>query len=88
GLLLPNGGLPWLDQIRAIAQPELGWDNKRWMEETAVYADLWHSHYHLPGRGGTGGPKPSLYKNSLFPPVSSTHLSPSNSHYLPDQKGR
>lgn len=48
GLLLPEGGLPWLDQIRAIVQPELGWDNKRWLEETADYAQRWHTYYALP----------------------------------------
>jgi glycerol-3-phosphate dehydrogenase len=48
GLLLPDGGLPWLDQIRAIVQPELGWDNKRWLEETADYAQRWHTYYALP----------------------------------------
>ncbi|MFZ0546768.1 MAG: glycerol-3-phosphate dehydrogenase/oxidase, partial [Candidatus Promineifilaceae bacterium] len=48
GLLLPNGGLPWLDQIRTIVQPELGWDNARWWQETAAYANRWHFHYHLP----------------------------------------
>jgi glycerol-3-phosphate dehydrogenase len=49
GLLLPVGGLPWLELIRAIVQPELGWDDERWAEETAVYANQWHSHYYLPG---------------------------------------
>jgi glycerol-3-phosphate dehydrogenase len=52
GLLLPHGGLPWLEQIRAIVQPELGWDDERWGEETAVYAEQWHSRYYLPGIKG------------------------------------
>ena len=30
GLLLPHGGLADMDAIRAIAQPELGWDDARW----------------------------------------------------------
>jgi glycerol-3-phosphate dehydrogenase len=47
GLLLPQGGLPWLDQIRAIVQPELGWDDERWQEEAAAYQSLWQRSYSL-----------------------------------------
>ncbi len=48
GLLLPNGGLDYLDRIRAIAQPELGWDDEQWEREAAAYADLWRRFYSLP----------------------------------------
>jgi glycerol-3-phosphate dehydrogenase len=48
GLLLPQGGLPWIDHIRAIVQPELGWDNKRWLEEAAGYTQRWQTYYALP----------------------------------------
>ncbi|MDW8326269.1 MAG: glycerol-3-phosphate dehydrogenase/oxidase [Anaerolineales bacterium] len=49
GLLLPEGGLPHLDRIRAIVQPELGWDDARWEQEAADYARLWQASYAPPG---------------------------------------
>ncbi|HSB90114.1 MAG TPA: glycerol-3-phosphate dehydrogenase/oxidase, partial [Anaerolineales bacterium] len=45
GLLAPDGGLPWLERVRAIAQPELGWDAARWNAEAAAYAQRWHEAY-------------------------------------------
>ncbi|MBU0512452.1 MAG: glycerol-3-phosphate dehydrogenase/oxidase [Chloroflexi bacterium] len=50
GLLLPQGGELLLPQIRAICQPELGWDDARWEAEQAAYLQLWREHYHLPAR--------------------------------------
>ncbi|MBI4730792.1 MAG: glycerol-3-phosphate dehydrogenase/oxidase [Chloroflexi bacterium] len=47
GLLLPNGGLDQMARIRALIQPELGWDDKRWEEEEKAYADLWNRAYRL-----------------------------------------
>lgn len=47
GLLLPEGGIPWLPQIRPIVQPELGWDDERWEREAADYAALWRRCYSL-----------------------------------------
>jgi glycerol-3-phosphate dehydrogenase len=47
GLLLPNGGLDCLDRVRAIVQPELGWDDARWDEEARHYSDLWKRCYAL-----------------------------------------
>jgi glycerol-3-phosphate dehydrogenase len=49
GLLLPQGGISCLDRIRAIAQPELGWDDYRWEQEAAQYRQLWQKCYRLPG---------------------------------------
>jgi glycerol-3-phosphate dehydrogenase len=49
GLLLPEGGLPWLEQLRPIVQPELGWDDARWQTEATAYGRLWRSCYSLPG---------------------------------------
>jgi glycerol-3-phosphate dehydrogenase len=49
GLLLPQGALPCMERIKAIAQPELGWGDEKWAKETAAYACRWHSHYYLPG---------------------------------------
>lgn len=50
GITLPEGGLPWMDRIREIVQPELGWDDSRWEEEAASYKELWQEHYYLPDR--------------------------------------
>jgi glycerol-3-phosphate dehydrogenase len=50
GLLLPNGGLDCLEPIRAIVQPELGWDDERWAHEAGDYARLWRQRYFLPER--------------------------------------
>lgn len=48
GLLLPEGGLQLMPQIRAIAQPELGWDDERWAHEAQAYSLLWKKCYYLP----------------------------------------
>ncbi len=37
GLFVKNGGQEHLPRIRAICQPELGWDNARWEQEERVY---------------------------------------------------
>lgn len=47
GLLTPNGGLDLLPRIRAIVQPELGWDDIRWEKETIEYVKLWNTSYSL-----------------------------------------
>jgi glycerol-3-phosphate dehydrogenase len=41
GLLLPEGGRRHLARIRAIAQPELGWDDAGWAREVEAYLALW-----------------------------------------------
>ncbi len=48
GHVLPRGGERILPRIRAICQPELGWDDARWAEEEAAYLDLWERCYGLP----------------------------------------
>ena len=50
GLLLKNGGQEQMARIRAICQPELGWDNGRWEQEERVFFALWGSCYSLPSR--------------------------------------
>lgn len=47
GIIAPQGGLPLLDRIRAIAQPELGWDDERWHVEAMNYARLWKESYSI-----------------------------------------
>lgn len=50
GLLLPHGGADQLPRIRAICQPELGWDDARWEAEEAAYRALIAAAYGLPDR--------------------------------------
>jgi glycerol-3-phosphate dehydrogenase len=45
GILLPNGGLDLLARIRAVVQPELGWDDTRWDVELAAYKAIWQAAY-------------------------------------------
>ena len=47
GLIAPQGGLPLMDRIRAIAQPELGWDDERWHVEAMNYSRLWKESYSI-----------------------------------------
>ena len=48
GLLLPNGGMDEMTKIRAIAQPELGWDDTRWEAEEKAYRATWNAAYSVP----------------------------------------
>jgi glycerol-3-phosphate dehydrogenase len=48
GILLPHGGAEFLPRIRAICQPELGWDNGRWEQEQAAYLALIDCCYSIP----------------------------------------
>jgi glycerol-3-phosphate dehydrogenase len=48
GIIAPQGGIPWLEKIREIAQPELGWDDLRWEQEAEAYIQLWQQSYSLP----------------------------------------
>jgi glycerol-3-phosphate dehydrogenase len=50
GHLLPEGARAQLPRIRDIVQPELKWDDARWVEEERAYLDLWHDAYNLPDR--------------------------------------
>jgi len=45
GLLLPQGGLGLIDEIRAVTQPELGWDDAKWAAEVASYTTTWKKAY-------------------------------------------
>ena len=45
GIIAPQGGLPLMDRIRSIAQPELGWEDARWQAEATSYASLWRRCY-------------------------------------------
>ena len=47
GLLAPNGGIDLLPRIRALVQPELGWEDARWEKEASEYVELWNTSYRL-----------------------------------------
>ncbi len=48
GLLLKNGGAAQMSRIRAICQPELGWDDAQWEQEEAAYLERCRQQYGLP----------------------------------------
>jgi glycerol-3-phosphate dehydrogenase len=48
GLLTPQGGKAHLKRIRALCQPALPWDNKRWKAEIATYLERWNHSHALP----------------------------------------
>ncbi|WP_141104163.1 glycerol-3-phosphate dehydrogenase C-terminal domain-containing protein, partial [Noviherbaspirillum denitrificans] len=48
GLLLREGGAAHLERIRAICQPELGWNDVRWHAEQQDYLAHWQRHHGLP----------------------------------------
>jgi glycerol-3-phosphate dehydrogenase len=55
GLLLPEGGEDHLERVRAICAEALGWDERRWKEETKRYLDLWRRHYGPPPEAEPSG---------------------------------
>jgi glycerol-3-phosphate dehydrogenase len=48
GLQLPRGGAGLLERVRAICQPELGWDDERWTAEEQGYRQTWARAYAPP----------------------------------------
>jgi glycerol-3-phosphate dehydrogenase len=46
GLLLPDGGIHYLDRIQSIVQEELGWNNSRWAAEVQRYLEIWTKYYN------------------------------------------
>jgi glycerol-3-phosphate dehydrogenase len=49
GLLLPQGAMPIIEEIRSVVQPELGWDDAHWEAEVAAYTETWKRGYSVPG---------------------------------------
>jgi glycerol-3-phosphate dehydrogenase len=47
GLLLPQGGLTYINRIRSIVQPELGWSDEHWAQEVNAYTSLWNRCYSV-----------------------------------------
>ena len=51
GMLLPDGGRHLLPRIRRIVQAELGWNDRRWLEEEVSYRKIWTNYYSpYPGK--------------------------------------
>lgn len=50
GLLLSDGGISMLHQIREIVQSELSWNDERWLLETNKYVDIWEHCYSSPAK--------------------------------------
>ena len=42
---LPNGGMAEMEKIRQIVQPELGWNDERWLQEAERYRKIWKDFY-------------------------------------------
>jgi glycerol-3-phosphate dehydrogenase len=49
GILLPEGGMGFLDLIRSICREELGWNDERWRQELYSYRSLWRRCHGIPG---------------------------------------
>tara|TARA_B100000315_G_C14595477_1_gene598840 strand:- start:5668 stop:7269 length:1602 start_codon:yes stop_codon:yes gene_type:complete len=49
GLLLPKGGEKFMQQIRAIVQPEMEWNDSQWDSERSSYMQLWKKYYSPAG---------------------------------------
>ena len=48
GLLLPEGGMGEMENIRKVCQSGLGWDDARWQSEVDAYRALWQRSYSPP----------------------------------------
>ncbi|MBN58887.1 glycerol-3-phosphate dehydrogenase/oxidase [Thalassolituus sp. UBA3500] len=48
GLLLKNGGLDLLPELKERLQPMLGWSDEHWAAEVERYRRLWMQYYSLP----------------------------------------
>jgi glycerol-3-phosphate dehydrogenase len=48
GLLMPEGGMGYIEKIRKLVQSPLGWDDTRWQTEVQRYQDIWQKYYYLP----------------------------------------
>jgi len=51
GIQLPKGGLDQMTRIRALCQPELGWDDARWEAQERRYLAEWGKQYGVPPAG-------------------------------------
>ncbi len=51
GMLLPDGASAELSRVRAIAQPELGWDDQKWEIEENRYRSIYENFYSAAPKG-------------------------------------
>ena len=51
GMLLPDGASAEMERIRAIAQPELDWDDAKWKREEKRYRDIYEKFYSPSPKG-------------------------------------
>ena len=54
GLLLAQGGVAVLEQVRELCQPRLGWNDQRWAEEQQRYLRIYQQFYSLPSAAVVG----------------------------------
>lgn len=52
GSLLKEGGKAIFQELKAICQEELGWDDARWSSEENRYNQLWRESYSIPSNRG------------------------------------
>ena len=45
GMLLPQGAMSILDQVKALTQAELSWTEEKWQSEIARYQDIYNQAY-------------------------------------------
>ena len=50
GLLLDNGALAVLDEVKQVCQQYLNWDDFKWTSERSRYLNIIQQHYSLPER--------------------------------------
>ena len=48
GLLLPDGGMNKIDQVRKLVQRPLEWSDETWQKEVGRYQEIWQKNYSLP----------------------------------------
>lgn len=48
GLLVPNGAIVFLEQIKPYCQSILGWNEDKWQAEVVRYQNLWQECYGIP----------------------------------------
>lgn len=58
GVLLPQGGIPWLRRHGDRLQSMLGWDEARWLTELERYQEIWRRAWQPPAPGGPQTPAP------------------------------
>jgi len=45
GMLLPDGGMSIIDEVKAQTEPELPWTQENWQDEISRYQEIYHKAY-------------------------------------------